>query len=82
MPAAPLLVALTEASAQGVTATGPRRGCRVVRVRGVAADTDAFLMGRLCAQVEGCNLQAATRIAANDRDGLERMAVSPRRSPS
>jgi hypothetical protein len=45
----------------------------VLRVRGVAADVDAFVMGRLCAQVEGYNLQAATRIAANDRDGLERM---------
>jgi hypothetical protein len=33
-----------------------------VRVRGVAADTDAFLMGRLCAQVEGYNLQCAARI--------------------
>ena len=31
---APLLVALAEASARGVIATGPRRGCRVLRVRG------------------------------------------------
>ena len=81
LPAAPLLVTLSEASAQGVVATGPRRGRRVVRVRGVAADTDAFLMGRLCAQVEGYNLHAATRIAANDGNGLERMARYLARPP-
>jgi hypothetical protein len=80
LDASPLLT-LTEASARGVIATGPRRGCRVVRVRGAAADTDAFLMGRLCAQVEGYNLQCATRIAANDRDGLERMARYLARPP-
>ena len=67
--AAPLLVAVAEASARGVIATGPRRGCRVLRVRGAAADVDAFVMGRLCAQVEGYNFQAATRVAADDRDG-------------
>ena len=49
---APLLVALAEASARGVVATGPRRGCRVLRVRGGAAYVYAFAMGRLCARVE------------------------------
>jgi len=78
---APLLLSLVEASASGVIATGPRRGCRIVRVRGVVDDVDAFVMGRLCAQVEGYNLQAATRIAANDRDGLERMARYLARPP-
>jgi hypothetical protein len=62
MDSAPLLVALAEASARGVIATGPRRGCRVMRVRGVTGDVDALVMGPLCAQVEGHNLQAATRI--------------------
>jgi hypothetical protein len=81
MEDAPLLVALAEASARGVLATGPRRGCRVLRVRGVVAGVDAFVMGRLCAQVEGYNLQAATRIAANDRDGLERMGRYLARPP-
>ena len=38
-------------------------------------------MGRLCAQIEGYNLQAATRLAANDRDGLERMARYLARPP-
>jgi hypothetical protein len=78
---APLLVTLVEASSRGLIATGPRRGCRVIRVRGIATDVDAFVMGRLCAQVEGYNLQAATRIAANDRDGLERMARYLARPP-
>jgi hypothetical protein len=70
---ASLLLAVAEASAAGVVATGPRRGCRIVRVRGPVADVDGLLLGKLCAQVEGYNLQAATRLAANDRGGLERM---------
>jgi hypothetical protein len=78
---APILVAMAEASARGVVATGPRRGCRIVRVRGPTADVDAFVMGRLCAQVEGYNLQAATRVGANDRDGLERMGRYLSRPP-
>jgi hypothetical protein len=53
----------------------------VLRVRGLAADVDAFVMGRLCAQVEGYNLQAATRIAANDREALERMGRYLARPP-
>jgi hypothetical protein len=40
------------------------RGRRIVRVRGAPADLDAFVMGRLCVEVEGINLQAATRIHA------------------
>jgi hypothetical protein len=38
-------------------------------------------MGKLCAQVEGYNLQAATRIRASDREGLERMARYLARPP-
>ena len=78
---APLLLAMADASARGVVATGPRRGCRIVRVRGPTADVDAFVMGRLCAQVEGYNLQAATRLGAQDRGGLERMARYLARPP-
>ena len=73
MDSAPLLVGLAEASARGVITTGPHRGRRVVRVRGLTAEVDAFVMGPLCAQVEGYNLQAATRIDASDREGVERM---------
>jgi hypothetical protein len=43
-----------------VVATGPRRDRRIVRVRGPTTDVNAFVVGRLCAQVEGFNLQAAT----------------------
>ena len=53
----------------------------MVRVRGPTAEVDAFVMGRLCAQVEGFNLQAATRLSANDREGLERMARYLARPP-
>ena len=59
---APLLIAMAEASARGVVGTGPRRGCRIIRIRGAPVNVDVFLMGRLCAQVEGYNLQAATRL--------------------
>jgi hypothetical protein len=78
---APLLVAMADASARGVVATGPRRGRRIVRVRGPSADVDAVVMGRLCAQVEGYNLQAATRVGASDREGLERMGRYLARPP-
>jgi Putative transposase len=78
---APLLIALADASARGVVGTGPRRNCRIIRIRGAPVNVDVFLMGRLCAQVEGYNLQAPTRLAANDRDGLERMARYLARPP-
>jgi hypothetical protein len=64
-----------------VVATGPRRGCRIVRVRGPSANVDAVVMGRQCAQVEGYNLQAATRVGASDREGLERMGRYLARPP-
>jgi hypothetical protein len=78
---APVLAAVADASARGIVATGPRRGGRIVRIRGAPADVDAFVMGKLCAQVDGYNLQAATRIGANDRKGLERMARYLARPP-
>ena len=70
---APLLAVISKAAVGGASATGSRRGQRVVRVRGAAAVVDALVLGRLCAEVEGFNLQAAARVAANDREGLERM---------
>jgi hypothetical protein len=81
---APVLTAVVEASARGVIATDPRRGRGTIRIRGAPADIDAFVMGKLCAQIEGYNLQAATRIRANDREGLKRMArylARPRSPP-
>jgi hypothetical protein len=38
-------------------------------------------MGRLCAEVEGFNLQAATRIPAGDREALEQVARYLARPP-
>jgi hypothetical protein len=72
----PAWCALASASVAGVSATGPRRGREVVRVRGPhrAVALDAIITGRLCADVAGFNLQAATRVPARDREGLERMA--------
>jgi putative transposase len=78
---APVLAAAADASAWGVVATGPRRGRRIIRIGGAPADVDAFVMGKLCAQVDGFNLQAAMRIGANDREGLERMARYLARPP-
>src|SRR5262249_34813082 len=78
---ASLLLAFGAASAKGCVAPGPRRGCRVIRIRGAPADVDAYVMGRLCAQVQGYNVQAATRIAADDEEGLERMARYLARPP-
>ena len=78
---APILAAVAEASVRGVVATGPRRGRRIIRIRGAPGEVDAFVMGKLCAQVEGYNVQAATRVPANDREGLERMARYLARPP-
>ena len=77
----PILVAMAEASARGRDRHRTTARRRVVRVRGPTAEVDAFVMGRLCAQVEGYNLQAATRVGANDRDGLERMGRYLSRPP-
>jgi hypothetical protein len=75
--------ALASASVAGVSATGPRRGRALVRVRGPdgAVALDAVITGRLCADVSGFNLQAATRVHARDREGLERMARYLARPP-
>lgn len=73
--------ALATASSAGANATGPRRGRQVVRLRGGPVAGDAIVTGRLCADVAGFNLQAATRVAARDREGLERMARSLARPP-
>ncbi len=45
--AAPLLAAISQAAVGGASATGSRRGQRVVRVRGAPAAVDAVVLGRL-----------------------------------
>jgi hypothetical protein len=62
---------LANASVQGLVATGPRRGCRVLRLGGAGEDAEAAIMGKRCAEVAGFNVHANVRVAANDRDGLE-----------
>jgi hypothetical protein len=82
---APVLVALTEASVGGVVATGPRRGRRIVRVRGAAADLDAFVMGRLCAEVEGSISRprhASTPAIAKPWSGWRAISPDPRLPPT
>ena len=54
----------------------------VVRVRGVAADTDALLMGRLCAQVEGYNLHAATGLRPTTKTDWSEWSATWRGLPS
>jgi len=75
------LLALANASVQGLVATGPRRGGRLVRIQGAPASTSAFVLGRRCAQVEGFNLHANVRVHANDRAGLERICRYLARPP-
>ena len=64
---------LANASVQGLVATGPRRGCRVLRLGGTSEDAEAAIMGNRCAEVAGFNVHANVRVSANDRDGLEHL---------
>jgi hypothetical protein len=62
---------LANASVQGLVATCPRRGCRVLRLGSSGEDAEAMIMGKRCADVAGFNVHANVRVGANDRDGLE-----------
>jgi hypothetical protein len=64
---------LANASVQGLVATGPRRGCRVLRLGGTGEDAEAAIIGKRCADVAGFNVHANVRVGANDRDGLEHL---------
>ena len=68
----PLLASLSSASIQRRVAMGPRRGFPLRRLVG-DSPVEARILGRRCAQVEGFNLHANTRVAANDRQGLENL---------
>ena len=69
---------LANASVQGLVATGPRRGCRVLRLGGTGEDAEAAIMGKRFAEVAGFNVHANVRVAANDRDGLEHLCRCPK----
>ena len=62
---------LANASVQGLVATGPRRGCRVLRLGGTGEDAEAAIISKRCADVAGFNVHANRHVAANDREGLE-----------
>ena len=75
----PLLAALSAASIQGQLATGPRAGHRVRRL--LSDPIEGLRGGPLCFSARGFSLHAATRIAAEDRAGLERLCRYVTRPP-
>jgi hypothetical protein len=72
---------LANASVQGLVATGPRRGCRVLRLGNTGEDAEAAIIGKRCAEVAGFNVHANVRVGANDRDGLEHLCRYLARPP-
>jgi hypothetical protein len=76
----PTMAALSSASLQRRVATGPRRGHPIRRLR-AGESPRARAIGRCCADVEGFNVHAAVRIAANDREGLETLCRYIARPP-
>jgi hypothetical protein len=72
---------LANASVQGLVATGPRRGCRVLRLGGTGEDAEAAIIGKRCAEVAGFNVHANVRVGANDRSGLEHLCRYLARPP-
>ena len=76
-----LLDELANASVQGLIATGPRRGCRVLRLAGSGGGTEASILSKRCAEVAGFNVHANTCARANDRERLERLVKYLARPP-
>jgi hypothetical protein len=78
---ASLLDRLANASVQGLVATGPRRGCRVLRLGAGSEAAEAAVMGKCCAEFAGFNIHANVRVRANDREGLEHLCEYLARPP-
>ena len=76
-----LLDALANASVQGLVASGPRRGCRVLRMGGFGEDAEAAVLSKRCAEVAGFNVYANTCARANDRERLEHLVKYLARPP-
>jgi hypothetical protein len=70
---ASFLDSLANASAQGLVATGPRRGCRVLRLGTEPEDGEATIRSKRCAEVGGFNLHANVRVRVNEREGIEHL---------
>jgi len=75
----PLLAGMTSASILGLVSTGDRAGRRVRRV--LSDPSEAVRTGDLCFASRGFSLHAATRIAAGDKAGLERLCKYVSRPP-
>jgi hypothetical protein len=68
----PLLAKLLAAATAGAEPAGPASKRQPIRVV-LDPDERPVTKGALCGQTHGFNLQAATRLAANDKDGRERL---------
>ena len=76
----PAMAAMAAASLRRMVATGSRRGLPIRRLK--AGQTPvASLLGKTCAEVEGFNIHANVRVAANDRVGLEALCRYIARPP-
>jgi hypothetical protein len=62
---------LANASVQGLVATGPRRGWRMLRLGGTGDVAQAQIPSKRCAEVAGFNVHANTSARARDRKRLE-----------
>jgi len=81
-PDEPLFAELCAASVQGRVALGPNSGAAVERFgRGNGDQRPRSMPGELCCDVDGFSLHAKVRIAAHDRDGLERLCRYVNRPP-
>ena len=70
---------MTSASIMGLVSLGERSGLRVRRV--LSDPSDAIQTGPLCFAASGFSLHAERRIAAGDKDGLERLCKYVSRPP-
>jgi hypothetical protein len=76
----PLLAKLLAAAAAGSQPAGPASKRQPIRIV-LDPDDRPVTKGALCGQTQGFNLQAATRVAANDKDARERLCRSILRPP-
>ena len=68
----PLLAKLLAAATAGAEPAGPANRRQPIRMV-LDPDERPIAKGALCGQSRGFNLQAATRVVANDKDGRERL---------
>jgi hypothetical protein len=79
---------LANASVQGLVATGPRRGCRVLRLGGTGEDAEAAIVGKRCALTcPKCQGRMKILAAITEPDAIRKIlddlgipSVAPRRT--